>query len=67
MMFDETLAVARIVMDLSRLLMIEILEKSGTEGLEMKEVDVGQTRKASDIHLPFFFDECELRAGSAEG
>ena len=41
-------------MKLSHTVMIEIIEKLGTDGLVMEPVEVGEVRKVSEVHLPFF-------------
>ena len=61
---DRRLArsVANIVMKLAHTLMIEILIKSGLSSLVMEPVDIGTATKLSDIQLPFFVDETDLKA-----
>jgi hypothetical protein len=63
-LFDETLAVARIITELCLVLMIEIIDRTmegGMEGLETEEIDVGAPEKTSELCLPFFLDEEDLR------
>jgi hypothetical protein len=60
-LFDETIAVAGIIMNLSHILMIEILEKSDPNGLVIEPVDFGTFPKLSDIQLPFFVDAADLK------
>jgi hypothetical protein len=60
-LFDETIAVADIIVRLSHTLMIEILEKSDLTDLEMEPVAISAVPKLSDIQLPFFVDDADLK------
>lgn len=60
-LFNETLAVANIIVKLSQILMIEILKNLTANDLMMELVEIGDVPRLSDIQLPFFVDETDLK------
>lgn len=59
--FDAALDGANLLAQLFQVLMVEIIDQSVDESLETEELDIGQPPQMSQFHLPFFFDEDDLR------
>lgn len=60
-LFDATLKAARLLSKFFVTMMVEIIDKSIPDGLDVDEVEIGPAPKPSDLHLPFFLDEDDLR------
>jgi hypothetical protein len=61
-LIDATRKASRLFANFATILMVEIINTNLPDGIEDAGDDVGDAPKMSDFHLPFFFDDEDLRA-----